>query len=315
VRRAEGRTQGHAAEGRVEVGNARTWGASITMRPMSPVSPTRVDDILRDARTQVDPADAEWLLAHVLGKSRSWLYAHGDDLLPDEPLQRYRAFLERRAAGEPLAYLTGRKGFWRFELKVTPDTLIPRPETELLVELALAHLPRDRRVQVADIGTGSGAIALAIAYERANARVVAVDASAAALDVAKDNARALRLPHVEFRLGDWCEPLGDERFDVIASNPPYVALGDLHLDALRYEPSSALTSGHDGLDAIRAILRGAPAQLVPGGALLVEHGWAQGAAVRALFEQAGFVDVDTACDVEQRERVTSGRMPGAEPLG
>jgi release factor glutamine methyltransferase len=282
---------------------------------MSPDTPVRIDDVLRDARARVEPADAEWLLAHVLGKSRSWLYAHGDDLLDKEPAQRYAAFLDRRIAGEPLAYLTGRKGFWRFELHVTPDTLIPRPETELLVELALAHLPRDRPIRVADLGTGSGAIALAIAFERPRAEVVAVDASAEALAVAKENATTLRLPNVELRNGDWCEPLGAERFDLIASNPPYIALGDLHLDALRYEPSSALSSGHDGLDAIRAILRGAPAQLREGGALLIEHGWEQGEAVRALFEAAGFLEVETARDVEQRERVTSGVMPGGETLG
>jgi len=248
----------------------------------------------------------------VLGKSRSWLYAHGEDPFDGEPAERYAALLDRRKAGEPLAYLTGRKGFWRFELQVTPDTLIPRPETELLVELALAHLPRDRTVRIADLGTGSGAIALALAYERPRAEIVAVDASAEALAVARANARALRLPQVEFRLGDWCDALADETFDLIASNPPYIALGDLHLEALRYEPPSALASGHDGLDAIRAILVGALARLQPGGALLVEHGWDQGAAVRALFEAAGFVDVDTARDVEQRERVTTGHAPGGE---
>ena len=290
------------------------------MRPMPFAPDARIDEVLRDARARVeavgiDRGDAEWLLAHVLGKSRSWLYAHGDDMLPPDIAPRYTELLERRIAGEPLAYLTGRKAFWRFELHVTPDTLVPRPETELLVELALAHLPRDREVHVADLGTGSGAIALAIAWERPRAKIVAVDASAAALDIARGNARALRLGHVEFRLGDWCEPLGDERFDVIASNPPYIALGDLHLEALRYEPSSALASGHDGLDAIRAILRGAPAQLKPGGALLIEHGFDQGEAVRALFAGAGFIEIDTGLDVEQRERVTSGCMPGGQALG
>jgi len=278
---------------------------------MSPVSPARIDEILRDARARVvraglEHADAELLLAHVLGKSRSWLYAHSDDALADDIATGYAQILDRRIAGEPLAYLTGRKGFWRFELKVTPDTLVPRPETELLVELALAHLPRDRPVRVADLGTGSGAIALAIAYERPLAHVVAIDASAAALDVARENAKALRLSNVEFRLGDWCMPLAGDTFDVIASNPPYISLGDLHLEDLRYEPASALTSGHDGLDAIRAILRDAAFHLVPGGALFVEHGYRQGAKVRALFDAAHLRDVETANDVEKRERVTSG---------
>ena len=277
----------------------------------------RIDEVLRDARARValvkiESADAELLLAHVLGKSRSWLYAHGDDVLADEPAARFDAELARRIAGEPLAYIIGRKGFWRFELQVTPDTLVPRPETELLVELALAHLPRDRAIDIADLGTGSGAIALALAYERPRARIVAVDASPAALDVARANAHALRLPQVEFRVGDWCEPLADERFDLIASNPPYIALGDLHLDALRFEPESALASGRDGLDAIRAIVRGARDHLRPGGVLLVEHGHDQGAAVHALFASAGFHGVETAQDIEQRDRVTSGRLPGGD---
>ena len=287
---------------------------------MSTIS--RIDAVLRDARARIAAndadighADAELLLAHVLGKSRSWLYAHGDDTLADPDVARFQQFLERRLAGEPLAYLTGRKGFWRFELQVTPDTLVPRPETELLVELALAHLPRDRTVRVADLGTGSGAIALAIAYERPLAEIVAVDASVAALDVARANARALRLPNVEFRHGDWCDALAADTFDVIASNPPYIALGDLHLDALRYEPASALSSGHDGLDAIRVILRDAANHLAPGGALLVEHGYRQGAKVRALFDAAGLRDVETAHDVERRERVTSGFKAGPRALG
>ncbi|MCC8364064.1 peptide chain release factor N(5)-glutamine methyltransferase [Lysobacter sp. A6] len=275
----------------------------------------RVDEILKDARAKVDAADAEWLLAFVLGKSRSWLYARSDDTIPGDAVQRYHALLERRIAGEPLAYLTGRKGFWRFELKVTPDTLVPRPETELLVELLLARLSREAPVRVADLGTGSGAIALAIAYERPRAHVVAIDDSAKALEVAKSNAVALRLPNVEFRMGHWCEPLNDGPFDAIASNPPYIALGDIHLEALRYEPASALASGRDGLDAIRDIVRTAPTHLVPGGALLIEHGRDQGPAVRALFEAAGFLDIDTGLDVEHRERVTHGVMPGGASLG
>jgi release factor glutamine methyltransferase len=282
---------------------------------MADSSPVRVDDLLKDARAKVEHADAEWLLAFVLGKSRSWLYARGDDPVADDAAQRYASLLARRIAGEPLAYLTGRKGFWRFELQVTPDTLVPRPETELLVELALAHLSREEVVRVADLGTGSGAIALAIAYERPRAEIIAVDDSAAALEVAQSNARALRLTNVEFRNGHWCEPLGDGLFDAIASNPPYIALGDLHLDALRYEPASALSSGHDGLDAIRDIVRTAPAHLKPGGALLVEHGRDQGAAVRALFTQAGLIDIDTGLDMERRERVTSGIKPGGPSLG
>ena len=271
--------------------------------------PTRVDLVLRQARERVDAVDAELLLAHVLGKSRGWLFAHGDDVLDAEAESRFAALLERRLAGEPVAYLTGRRGFWRFDLRVTPDTLIPRPETELLVELALARLPADQPLRVADLGTGSGAIALAIASERPRARVVATDASPAALAVAEANARELELANIEFRRGEWCEPLDGERFDLIASNPPYVTDDDPHLDALRFEPRSALAAGADGLDDIRRIVAESRQHLGPRGWLLLEHGHDQGQAVRALLQHAGFVAVETAIDLEQRDRVTLGRRP------
>jgi release factor glutamine methyltransferase len=203
----------------------------------------------------------------------------------------------------------GARGFWRFDLAVTPDTLIPRPETELLVELALARIALDAPARVADLGTGSGAIALAIASERPRARMVAVDVSGEALEVARGNAAMLGIDNVEFRRGDWLAPLDGERFDLIASNPPYIAEGDVHLARgdLRFEPHGALASGADGLDAIRVIAATAPKHLRDGGWLLVEHGWEQGPAVRALFEAAGFVDVATERDLEQRDRVTLGR--------
>src|SRR5690606_41469022 len=215
----------------------------------------------------------------------------------------------RRVAGEPVAYLTGRRGFRHLELQVTPDTLVPRPETELLVELALERLPTDRELRIADLGTGSGAIALALASERPRASVVATDASAAALAVARANADALGIANVEFREGDWFDAVRGERFDLVASNPPYIAEGDPHLQAgdLRFEPAMALSSGSDGLDAIRRIVAGAPAHLQPGGGLLLEHGWEQGAAVRALLSAAGFHAVATARDLEQRDRITYGR--------
>lgn len=269
-----------------------------------------VQSLLREpAATALDPADAELLLAHALGRSRSWLYAHRDDPIDAVDADRYRALLARRAAGEPAAYLTGRRGFWSFDLRVTPDTLIPRPETELLVELALARLPVAADLRLADLGTGSGAIALALAHERRRARVVAVDVSPGALEVARVNAVELGLANVEFRQGDWLVPLAGERFDLIASNPPYIAEGDPHLDDLRHEPAPALSSGHDGLDAIRTIAREAPAHLVPGGWLLLEHGWDQGQAVRGILVAVGFTDVMTDRDLEDRDRVTSGRLP------
>ena len=264
---------------------------------------------LRTARARIETSEAALLLAHVLGRSRGWLYAHGDAPVPAGDRARFDQLVARRACGEPVAYLLGTRGFWRFELAVTSATLIPRPETELLVELALARIPVRSAAKVADLGTGSGAIALAIASERPQARVVAVDISGDALEVARDNAAALGLDNVEFRRGDWLSPLAGERFDLVVSNPPYIAEGDAHLAQgdLRFEPRGALASGADGLEAIRAIVAGAPAHLREGGWLLVEHGWEQGAAVRALYGVAGLVDVATECDLEHRERVTLGR--------
>jgi release factor glutamine methyltransferase len=276
---------------------------------MTEDSEQRVDAVLRRARAKLDPVDAEWLLAHALGRPRAWLYAHADDKVDAGTQARFAGLVERRAAGEPVAYLTRSRGFWSFDLRVTPDTLIPRPETELLVELALARLPRHDASRIADLGTGSGAIALALARERPDASVVATDASEAALAVARGNAAALGIGNVRFGRGDWCAALDDAPFDLIVSNPPYIADDDPHLAAgdLRFEPLGALGSGPDGLDAIRAIIRGAPAHLVPGGWLLLEHGVAQGSAVRALLHAAGFIDVGTARDLEDRDRVTLGR--------
>ncbi len=275
-----------------------------------PVPPT-VHVLLEAARTRVDPAEAELLLAHALGRSRGWLYAHADAAVAAGEAGRFEALLERRGRGEPVAYLIGRRGFWTLDLAVTADTLIPRPETERLVELALECLPLGGGARIADLGTGSGAIALALAGERPDATVAATDASVAALAVAGANARAAGLANVTFHAGDWFAALPGRRFDLVASNPPYVADGDPHLREgdLRFEPPAALSSGADGLDAIRAIATAAPAHLSPGGWLLLEHGWTQGAAVRALLQAAGFVEVSTHRDLEERDRVTLGRMP------
>jgi len=277
---------------------------------MNPRDPRRIDASLRGARARIDIRDAELLLAHVLDKPRSWLFAHGDDVLSSDAAERFEALIARCAAGEPVAYLIGRRGFWKFELQVDAATLIPRPETELLVELALARLPNDASLHIADLGTGSGAIALVLAHERPRAHVIATDASADALAIARANARASGLANIEFRYGDWFAPLASERFDLIASNPPYIADDDPHLQDLRFEPGSALASGPDGLDAIRVIARDAPVHLVPGGWLLLEHGWEQGAEVRALLSAAGFMQVSTERDLEGRDRVTLGRFAG-----
>jgi release factor glutamine methyltransferase len=259
-----------------------------------------------------DRVDAEALLLHVLDKPRSWLVAHADDALDADVRAAYATLVARRAAGEPVAYLTGRRGFWTLELEVTPATLIPRPETELLVELALERLPRDAAASVADLGTGSGAIALAVAGERQRAQVVATDASAGALAVARRNAQRLGIGNVHFRLGDWLAPLAGERFTLIVSNPPYIEAADPHLAQgdLRFEPASALVSGADGLDDIRRIVAGAPAHLETGGWLLFEHGWNQGEAARALLREAGYAQVFTARDLEARDRVSGGRAGG-----
>lgn len=256
-------------------------------------------------------AEAERLLAHALGVSSTWLYSHGEDVPDSVRAADFERLLLRRLAGEPVAYLLGERGFWRFDLQVTPATLIPRPETERLVELALERLPAGRALRIADLGTGTGAIALALAHERPQAQVVAVDVSEPALAVARANAGLLGLARVEFRHGDWLAPLAGERFDLIASNPPYIADDDAHLQQgdLRFEPRSALASGHDGLDAIRVIVADAPDHLAPGGWLLIEHGWEQGGAVRELMLAAGLQQVETATDWEQRDRVTLGRLP------
>ncbi|MDE2406676.1 MAG: peptide chain release factor N(5)-glutamine methyltransferase [Xanthomonadaceae bacterium] len=272
---------------------------------------TTVAALLVQARARIDPIDAEWLLLHVLGKPRSWLFAHADDALTDTQAARFDALLVRREAGEPVAYITGSRGFWTLELAVSPATLIPRPETELLVEQALERLPAGRALRIADLGTGSGAIALALAKERPQAQVVATDASPEALAIAQHNALHNHIGNVEFHLGSWLQALPGDAFDLITSNPPYIADGDPHLDQgdLRFEPAMALSCGPDGLNAIRTIVRDAPAHLRPGGWLLLEHGLDQGGAVRALLESAAYVDIATVQDLEQRDRVTLGRIP------
>lgn len=251
--------------------------------------------------------DNEILLGHALGRSRAWLFAHADDGVDDSARQRFADLVAARGRGVPVAYLVGRRGFWTLDLVVTPDVLIPRADTELLVELALDRIPPGVACAVADLGTGSGAIALAIASERPLARIVATDASAAALAVARGNAQRLGLANVEFALGDWCVALGTQRFDVIVSNPPYIAVGDVHLAQgdLRFEPAAALASGVDGLDAIRAIAADARAHLEPHGWLLIEHGHDQGSGVRVVLTENGYFDVSTAQDIERRDRVTS----------
>lgn len=255
-------------------------------------------------------SEAELLLAHALGVSRAWLVAHADDAIDEGQRTAFESLIARRAAGEPVAYLTGTRGFHSLVLHVTADVLIPRPETELLVELALQRIPHDADYRVADLGTGSGAIALSLARERPCAHVTATDASGAVLGIAKRNAQRSGVSNVTFAQGDWCAALGDARsFDLIVANPPYIASDDPHLREgdLRFEPRAALASGIDGLDAIRVITRDARAHLREGGWLLLEHGFEQGAAVRALLEDNGYREVFTERDLGNRERVSGAR--------
>ncbi|MBI2381470.1 MAG: peptide chain release factor N(5)-glutamine methyltransferase [Gammaproteobacteria bacterium] len=252
--------------------------------------------------------DAELLLRRVLNKSASWLRTWPEHELNPEQVQAFEAQLARRAAGEPMAYILGEREFWTLRLKVDSHTLIPRPETELLVELALARIPDDAAQALADLGTGTGAIALALARERPLCTMTAVDFSAGALAVARDNAEANRVPGVEFLQGSWYEPLAGRRFSLIASNPPYIDPADPHLSQgdLRFEPRSALVAEEEGLKDLRAIIGQAPEHLHPGGWLLVEHGWQQSEAVCALFRDAGFVDVEAHKDFGGQFRVVSG---------
>ncbi|MHB1057739.1 MAG: peptide chain release factor N(5)-glutamine methyltransferase [Rhodanobacter sp.] len=269
-----------------------------------------VRSALADAAARLgERADAELLLLHVLQQQRSWLFTHAGDMLDTDVQTAFDALVARRETGEPVAYLTGRRGFWTLDLEVTPATLIPRPETELLVELALQRLPPTAGCSVLDLGTGSGAIALAIARERPLARVIATDASAAALAVAQRNAQRHGLANVAFVHGDWLTPLAGRHFDLIVSNPPYIEAADPHLQQgdLRHEPASALASGDDGLDDIRRIVRDTRAHLQPDAWLLFEHGWNQGPAARALLAEAGYAEVFTAQDLELRDRVSGGR--------
>jgi release factor glutamine methyltransferase len=272
---------------------------------------------LAEARARgVDRLDAQLMLVAILGVARSALIAHDDRPLPVEAERRWAEWLARRAAGEPLAYLLGTKEFHGIELEVNADVLVPRPETELLVDWALeaiAAVPcagsaegERRAASVLDLGTGSGAIALALKQRRPSLHVSASDVSARALAVARRNATRLGLA-IELVESSWWQALAGRRFDLVVANPPYIAGDDPHLAALRHEPRSALTPGGDGLDAIRAIVGDAPAHLHPGGWLLVEHGFDQGRAVRALFEAAGLADVETRADLAGHERASGGR--------
>lgn len=254
--------------------------------------------------------EIQCLLQHVLNVPRAWLLAHSERY-PNETEQiRYHELLQRRLRGEPVAYLLGEREFFGIMFKVTPATLIPRPETELLVELALPRIPQQGLCRVLDLGTGSGAIALTLAHARPDIEVLGCDTSTTALAVAHANARQLAIANAAFIYSDWFEALTAQKFNIIVSNPPYIAADDPHLARgdVRFEPISALVSGDDGLRDIRHITAHAPDYLEPGGWLLLEHGYDQAAQVRELLQQAGFDVVFSACDLAGIERVSGGRV-------
>lgn len=265
------------------------------------------------AQASLAPIDAQALLAHVLSRDRGWLHAHATDPLSVADAEAFFTLARRRREGEPVAYLVGRREFWGLPIEVDRSVLIPRPETEALVACALQKLVPGAPSRVLDLGTGSGAVALAIARERPRSIVVAIDSSTRALAIAQGNARRLGISNIEFVRGDWLDPVRAGRFDLIASNPPYVAIGDPHLHEgdVRFEPAAALTSGVDGLDALRTIIGRARRHLVPGGWLAVEHGFDQAAPVRALFERAGFAQLESRRDLSGILRVAAGRAPDA----
>ena len=270
-----------------------------------------IQSLLDSAELPASPTarlDAELLLASVLGKPRSYLRTWPEHEPGAEQLAAFAALLERRRAGEPVAYILGHQGFWSLDLEVAPHTLIPRPDTELLVETALQLAPATPQ-RVLDLGTGSGAIALALASERGGWQVTGVDRIAEAVALAERNRQRLKLNNAEFRQSSWFDGLAGERFDLILSNPPYIAADDRHLGEgdVRFEPLSALVAGVDGLDDIRQIIAQAPRHLQAGGWLLLEHGYDQAEAVRELLAAAGFTAVDSRRDLGGHQRISLGR--------
>lgn len=279
---------------------------------------TRIDTALAAARARLAASptarlDSELLLAETLQRPRTWLHAWPEATLKPAEAERFDVRVARRAIGEPIAYLLGACEFWSLTFDVSPDVLIPRPETEGLVRVALDHLQRSENTEphVLDLGTGSGCVAVALAHERPDARVTAIDAAGPALTMARANATRHGTVNVEFVEGDWFAPLWAQCFDVIVSNPPYIATNDPHLAAgdVRFEPAAALNGGPDGLQALRAIAGCAPQYLVAGGLLAVEHGMDQGDAVAGSFADHGLIEVETHLDMAGLARITSALMP------
>lgn len=283
--------------------------------------PTNIGDSLRHAVEHLQShgredagLEARLLLAHVLGVAPSYLFSHAQTTLGHHQNKLFQQLLARRIGGEPLAYITGECGFWTLDLKINRAVLIPRPDTETLVQSTLDTLP-STPCRIVDLGTGSGAIALALASERKQWDITATDASEAALECAQANAERLSLQRVRFVHGRWFEPLAGQHFDAVVSNPPYIAPGDAHLQApeLGFEPGTALVAQDNGLADLAWLARHAPSHLNSQGWLLLEHGYDQGAAVRQLLRQAGFGSVHTQNDLAGRERVTLGQVAMKKP--
>lgn len=278
----------------------------------------RLDTAIADATERLKSVsesarlDAELLLCQTIDMPRSYVFAHPEDELDELTSDRFEAVLQRRLDGEPMAYITGTREFWSHELLVSPATLVPRPETELLVELALRETPRKAEGQILDLGTGSGAIAIAIAAERPLCSVTATDVSEDALAVARENVRQLDLPNVECLAGSWAQPVRGRTFDLILSNPPYVRQDDDALATLTHEPLSALASGVDGLDDIRILATDCATILRADGLLLLEHGADQQADVAAILSAAGWADITCHNDLAGKPRVTAARRNGTQ---
>ncbi len=267
-----------------------------------------LDHALQEARVRIPASEARLLLREALNCTAVWLEVHADEVLAPEVLARFRCWVERRVAGEPVAYLLGQREFYGRDFRVSSDVLIPRPDTEVLVDSALGRARSLKAPRILDLGTGSGCIAITLALELPQARVVAVDLSAGALRVAQENARRLGAS-VSFTAGNWFEPVNAQRFDIIVSNPPYIAEGDRHLSEgdVRFEPITALTSGGEGLYDIQRIAAEACAHLNPDGWLMLEHGYDQAAAVAAFLAANGLTDVEHHLDLAGIQRVTAGR--------
>jgi len=274
------------------------------------MSPVTTAEALKAAGQRIAPLDARVLLCHAIERNAAYLIAHSEVQLRAGEHSAYDALVERREQGQPVAYLTGEREFYGRPFRVTPAVLIPRPETELLVDLALERIPRDRPSRVIDLGTGSGCIAISLASERLHCKILALEQSLEALAVARRNAIAAQVGNVAFLQSDWFSALQQEHFDVIVANPPYVGRDERHLSEgdVRFEPRRALDGGPDGLDAIRHIVKHAKEHLAPGGWLLFEHGHDQGERARLLLHTQGYEEIFTAHDLAGIDRVSAGRL-------